>query len=202
MLKIFDINKSMNIPDDSYWVDTQVLLWYFYYPIVNISAMTYQLKMYPNFIAKLLDKNSIVATTIFNISELIPCIERNQYDIYVLANNLIKKTYKFKEFRNNPQNKKALKLIIENVILQIKNVLVIESFDYCMDDITSFINGYEITDFDFFDYILFKRMIKSGSCNLITDDRDFTCIHEDTTLYTANNNLISKAKTSGAEILN
>lgn len=200
MVSIVDIRpKNLNNckKDEYFWVDTQVLLWFLYYPTIptkiTLGARHYQLEFYPNFISELIDRECILITTVYNISELVTCIVRNEYKLFLEINKLKDEIGGLKKYRSDVENKKSLKRIISNVLLQLNAIVLIDDSNYNKEDIDNYVDTYEKHNLDFFDYILYKFAVKNQCFNIVTDDIDFLTVDGDVSAYTANRNFVEKS---------
>lgn len=111
---IKDITIYRNINNTrEYFIDTNVLYWYTYPRFSN--NLSQQATPYYNFIDSLVAANNPLITSIYNISELLNVIEKNEYDIYLNAspdqNHLSRK-----DFRRILSERKKLQKIMDTTI--------------------------------------------------------------------------------------
>ena len=79
--KIVDITTYQSINNTrTYFIDTNALYWYTYPRFSN--NLSAQAIPYYNFIDSLVAANNPLITSIYNISELLNVIEKNEFDIY------------------------------------------------------------------------------------------------------------------------
>ena len=111
---IKDITIYRNINNTrKYFIDTNALYWYTYPRFSN--NLSQQATPYYNFIDSLVAANNPLITSIYNISELLNVIEKNEYDIYLNAspdqNHLSRK-----DFRRILSERKKLQKIMDTTI--------------------------------------------------------------------------------------
>lgn len=178
--KVFDI-RNINIDSLNkgiYAVDTNVLYWMHY---SRCYGAPYQLSIYPDFIAGLLDKGCTLVTTIYNITELLNLIEKQEYEIFKLHNQNITK----KQFRYLEQERLNVKKELDSVYSQIKTIYQIKEFNVNINQVNEFVNNFDKHKCDNFDYIIIKFLIQNGINNIIGDDYDFLSM-ENINIFTAN----------------
>lgn len=189
---VIDIRKLNSKDVDKtkvFALDTNILYWMHYSRCSLTGHASYQLEDYPNFISELITNGNKLVTTIYNITELLYIIERNEFEIYNLTNPKISK----KAFRDILKERNDVKIELETVILQIKELYEIKEFSIDILGIDEFTNNFVNHNCDDFDYLIVKNLISNGVNNIISDDSDLVTM-EKITLYTSNNNTISKAK--------
>jgi len=194
-MQVFDLNK--NIPTNNsccIWIDTNILLWFFYYPTVTININKpkhYQMSIYPKILASLINENYRIFTTVYNVSEVISVIEKIEYDNYLAKDTTKKKgSYNFKRFKRD--NIDDLHNKIKGVLFQIKSLIIIDNSGFNFADFRKYLSIYADTKMNFFDYIL-SRMADDNCDCLITDDYDFLDTKYQFNVYTANNKFIQEA---------
>lgn len=183
---IIDINKvdSIKIEDMSFGIDTNILYWMHYSK--GSFAKNYQTSIYPSFLANLIASGNTLYTTIYNISELLYIIERNEYKQF---KNSTKKKISKKVYRGIPSQRESLKSEYKSVLNQVESIYKIHDFEINIVGVKSFTTELSSHLCDNFDYLIINELKKQGINNFITDDSDFKSI-EDINLYTANNRII------------
>lgn len=185
---IIDITKYQNINNTKkYFIDTNALYWYTYPRFVdNLSA---QAIPYYKFIDSLVASNNPLITSIYNISELLNVIEKNEYDIYIKThpdNNYISK----KDFRRMPAERLQLQNMMQTTVENVYAICDVIEFSFEKENMNRFVNSVTEHRCDVFDYMIIQNNIKEKNTNIITDDNDFFTI-SDIMIYTANTHPLS-----------
>jgi len=183
ILNIDSVNLQRLKPD-KFFIDTNVLYWFFY-SRASLTSRSYQTTKYPQFIAQLISLQTELITTIYNVSELLSLIERKEADIYNLKNGT---SLKVKDLRKNQQHRENLKNEFESILTQIKSMIKIECFSYSENEIKSFVDNFCLHTCDFFDFLCYEFLKSRNIKNIITDDSDFASI-DDINIFTANQSL-------------
>lgn len=185
---IIDITKYQNINNTKkYFIDTNALYWYTYPRFVdNLSARAIP---YYKFIDSLVASNNPLITSIYNISELLNVIEKNEYDIYIKThpdNNYISK----KDFRRMPAERLQLQNMMQTTVENVYAICDVIEFSFEKENMNRFVNSVTEHRCDVFDYMIIQNNIKEKNTNIITDDNDFFTI-SDIMIYTANTHPLS-----------
>lgn len=194
VIDIRHINTNLIDKKNIFALDTNILYWMHYSRSSLARNVGYQLTTYPNFISDLLMNGNKLVTTIYNITELIYIIERNEFDIYRLANSTISK----KGFRDVLPARIGVKNELETVMLQIKEIYEVMEFNIDILGIDDFMSDFSNHNCDDFDYLIIKNLLKNGISSIISDDSDLVTM-ENLMLFTANENIVNKAM--GANLL-
>ncbi|WP_300304670.1 hypothetical protein [Anaerosolibacter sp.] len=190
---VYDIRKLdvSTIKDDVFAIDTNVLYW-MHYSRCNETFDGYQLEAYPDFLEDLLNNENRLVTTIYNITELLYIIERNEYDIYCIQNGKIKR----KEFRNILSERIKVKNELNTVLSQINSIYKIKNFNIEVLGLNDFVDNLDSHKCDDFDYLILKYLSQNDISKIITDDSDYITM-ENICVYTANNKAIHEAANTG-----
>lgn len=180
---IIDITKYQNINNArKYFIDTNALYWYTYPRFIN--NLSVQAIPYYKFIDSLVASNNPLITSIYNISELLNVIEKNEYDIYInthSGNNYISR----KDFRRMPAERLKLQNMMRTTVDNVYAICDVIEFSFESANMHQFVNSLTAHRCDVFDYMIIQNNIKEKNTNIITDDSDFSTI-SDITIYTAN----------------
>lgn len=183
VIDIKNVDISL-IKKQKFGIDTNILYWMHYSK--GALKSNYQTSMYPSFISDLIKSDNKLYTTVYNLSELLYIIERNEFQQYRSKKKLdITK----KEYRDIVVERRLLKTEYESVLGQVKSIYNIHEFEINIvgvDDFTTNLNEHLC---DNFDYHIINELKLQGINNYITDDSDFKSI-SDINLYTANPNVI------------
>lgn len=196
-LGVLDIKNDTPLPEDIFFVDTNVWFWLTYEraSLGTNKPLPYQINNYPDYIEAAYLSNSKIYRSGLSLAELSHQIEQVEKDIFCLTNNIVVKT---KEFRRNYPFERAN--VVEQIELaweQVKQMgLPLESeiinelvSDAALSRIQSqFIDGYDMFLVEFID--------SAGIKNIISDDSDMASV-SGIYLYTANERIINEAKRQG-----
>ena len=116
----------------------------------------------------LLQKNEIVVDFIV-ISEVINRAIRIEYEKYLNANNLNRRNFSFKQFRDSTEGEAATEDIYSIVSLSILPIFNVQVKGFSKSEIESFLN---IDSLDFSDKAILS-ICKENDFVLLTNDRDF-----------------------------
>lgn len=190
---VIDIRFDSPKSEDVFFVDTNVWFWLTYIKASTAGAKNYQVRHYPNYTSKALEKKSKLLSSGINIIELIHLIEKTEFSLFCRINPDIK----IKDFRRNyPDNRKEVCDQIDISCVQVEALAEIIEFELnskvttnCREDIKNkFLDGYDLVNL--------QIMNDKNIHNIITDDRDFLSI-PNINVFTANENVIDEAKKSG-----
>ena len=187
IIDIQTVDVSTISPDEIFAIDTNVLFWTHYSKasdpaLIKSNKNRYQVKEYPDFIAKLLQNGNKLVTTMLNITELFSVVERNEYNIYKIVNN--QKISK-KDFRKLSSERSKYKSEIDNMVLQIQTSYdnQIKIIDVDEKLVSSFQGNICNNTCDVLDYAVIEYLKRNKIFNYISDDKDFAGI-EGISLYT------------------
>ncbi len=168
----------------SFFLDTNVLYWYVY-PRYGTTkkGVEYQAKPYYEFVDKLVAAGNPLYTSVYNISELLNVVEKNEYDIFDTANKDLH--YSKKDFRRNAAERQKVKKILTTTLNNVKNICTIVNHSFTQELLDEFIDRYKEHRCDPFDYIILDNCVKESKNNIISDDDDFSTV-ENINLFTAN----------------
>lgn len=179
-----DITKFSSINNTRpYFLDTNVLYWYTYPRIVN--KLPKNAEVYYNFVDSLVAAGNPLYTSIYNLTELLNVIEKNEYELYTKIHSEI--PYTKKDYRKISKERSALKNILSTSLENVKAICNIVTFHFelkTLDDFVIQLSGHRC---DIFDYAILKNCIADDKLNIISDDNDFSTM-ETINLYTANPN--------------
>lgn len=174
-----------------FFLDTNVLYW-FTYPRFSVSRPHDKLRADPyfNFVDKLVSNGNPLFTSIYNITEMLHVIEKNEFSLYKL--NHPEADWSIKDFRKMPRERNQLKRNLTTALSNVKNVCTILDFNFTYRILDQFIQKLEEHRCDTFDYAILQNCIKEGKLNVISDDSDFSTM-EQIHLYTANPTVLTKS---------
>lgn len=166
-----------------YFLDTNVLYWYAYPRFGDTLKLPHNAAAYYDFVDSLVASGNPLYTSIYNLTELLNVIEKNEYDLYAKLHPEL--PYSKKDYRRIADERIALKQILSTSISNVKNICKILSFDINIDCLDSFISQLSEHRCDVFDYAILKNCIADNKINVISDDNDFSTM-DIINLYTAN----------------
>lgn len=182
--KIVDINTYVSINNTrAFFLDTNVLYWYTYPRFNSQLELPQNAKIYYRFVDNLVAAGNPLYTSIYNLTELLNVIEKNEYNLYLKIHPEL--PYTKKDYRRITSERTALKQILSTSIANVKNICNILCFDFNIDYLDSFIKLLAEHRCDIFDYVILKNCISNDKLNIISDDSDFNTM-EIINLYTAN----------------
>ncbi len=188
---VVDITKYASINNrKEFFLDTNVLYWYVY-PRCGIqtdSRIRLQATPYYDFVDGLVAAGNPLFTSIYNITELLHVIEKREYDLYQTMHPEAK--WSIKDLRRLPDQRAQLKMNLSTAMANVKNICKISDFNFTYDILFQFISDLENHHCDTFDYAILKNCIAEHRLNIISDDSDFTTMHQ-ISLYTANATVIN-----------
>lgn len=183
--QIIDLTTYMPMNNQkAFFLDTNVLYW-FTYPRFGI-AKKYEMHRaapYYDFIDRLVSNGNLLFTSIYNITEMVHVIEKNELDIYRV--NHPEADWSIKDLRKIPNERSLLKNNMSTALTNVKNICTILNFNFTYDLLDQFISELEQHRCDTFDYAILRNCINENIVNVISDDNDFSTM-EQITLYTAN----------------
>ncbi|MFK5949697.1 MAG: PIN domain-containing protein [Methylococcales bacterium] len=103
MTQVFDLTDYKPIPNENYFVDTNVWYWTTYLSSKEMSShnktQDYQMEDYPSFIEKALNDGASLCHCAMTFTELANIIEHTEYELYKLKSG--KEYFSKKEFRKD-----------------------------------------------------------------------------------------------------
>ena len=170
-----------------YFLDTNVLYWYTN-PRVSATKLTKQAQVYYNFVDHLTSAGNPLITSVYNLTELLNVIEKNEFvlykDIHPDQNYLTRK-----DFRRMSNERQKLQKIMQTTLNNVKNICHIVNFPFEQSKITDFIDSLTNHRCDIFDYMILDNGVKEQTVNVVSDDSDFST-YENVKLFTANTSVI------------
>lgn len=189
------IDLTTFIPMDNrkgFFLDTNVLYWFTYPRFSNVSKPHDKLQATPyfNFVDHLVSNGNPLFTSIYNITEMLHVIEKNEFSLYELNHPEAK--WSIKDFRKMANERNQMKRNLSTTLSNVKNICTILDFNFTYDSLEQFVVNLEEHRCDTFDYAILKNCIKENKLNIISDDSDFSTM-EQIHLYTANAAVLVKA---------
>lgn len=188
--KTIDLTTFMPMDNQrAFFLDTNVLYW-FTYPRYGITKKyeMHRAAPYFAFVDRLVSNGNPLFTSIYNISEMVHVIEKNELDIYRV--NHPEADWTMKDLRKIPNERSLLKSNMSTALTNAKNICTILNFNFTYDLLDQFVNELEQHRCDTFDYAILRNCINENKVNVISDDGDFSTM-EQITLYTANTTSLS-----------
>lgn len=135
---IIDINTFLSFNNSRpFFLDTNVLYWYIYprYGTIN-KGIQYQAQPYYDFIDKLVSDGNPLYTSVYNISELLNVIEKNEFDIFSTLNP--DRHYGIKDYRKDSHERAILKRILNTTINNARSICKIIEFNFTCESLYKF----------------------------------------------------------------
>lgn len=190
--KIIDLNTFSSINNQKeFFLDTNVLYWYTY-PRCGIQTdhrLQKQATPYYDFVDKLVSDGNPLFTSIYNITEMLHVIEKNEFSIYEI--NHPEAHYSIKDFRKIPAQRNQLKRNLCTTLSNVTTICRILNFNFTYNILEQFTNDLENHRCDTFDYAILKNCINENKLNVISDDNDFSTMDK-ICLYTANATILNE----------
>lgn len=189
MKKTVDINNYVSINTNKvFCLDTNVLYWYTYprYGTVK-SGVINQAQVYYDFVDKLVSDGNPLYTSVYNISELLNVIEKNEYDIYTTMHPEIPLTKK--DYRRILTERESLKRIMKTTLANVKAICKVIDFEFSSKTMDLFVANLSDHRCDVFDYLILNHYVEINELNILSDDNDFATF-EGINLYTANTKIL------------
>lgn len=183
--KITDIQNFMPINTNTeYFLDTNVLYWYTNPRISSVNDLPKHAQIYYAFVDRLTAMGSPLTTSVYNLTELLNVIEKNEFDIYINlhpSENYINK----KDYRRIAKERFNLQNIMKTALNNVLSICKIVDFPFELDKIKDFTNTLTKHRCDVFDYMILQNCVKNQTINVISDDNDFST-YNNIKLFTAN----------------
>lgn len=190
--KVIDLKTF--VPFDNkkgFFLDTNVLYWYANPRFSPTSQPNSTAKIYYNFVDKLIVNKNPLFTSVYNLTELLNVIEKNEYEIYSKLNPSLPLTKK--EFRARPAERATVERIMRTALNNVRSICTITDFNFTQSTVDEFISDFSNHRCDVFDFAILKNCIDTNQLNIISDDGDFSTI-EHINMYTANENVLNVTK--------
>lgn len=183
--KVIDITSYQSINNNTaFFLDTNVLYWYTNPRFTSSKDLTSQAKIYYQFVDQLVDAGNPLFTSIYNLTELLNVIEKNEFDIYKKLHQDTPEITK-KDFRRMQKERNKVKQTMSTTLNNVKGICKIIEFSFEYEIISSFVKNLTEHRCDIFDFSILKNCIDEEHLNVISDDNDFSTM-EKIKLYTAN----------------
>ena len=186
--KIVDLRTYASINNTrNFFLDTNVLYWYTYPRFLESGQLTTTSQIYYNFIDSLTAAGNPLITSVYNLTELLNVIEKNEFDIYCHLHPDLPITRK--DFRKMSSERREVGKIMQTALNNVKELCTVVDFNFSQTAVNSFANTFTNHRCDVFDYAILNNCINSQFLNIISDDSDFSTM-EKITLYTANEKIL------------
>lgn len=192
--KIIDLTTYIPINNQkAFFLDTNVLYWYVY-PRCGIQTEHHtkmQAAPYYNFVDSLVAAGNPLYTSVYNITEMLHVIEKREFELYAMTHPEAK--WSIKDLRRISEEREQLKRNLSTAMSNVQNICSILDFNFTYDILNQFIADLEQHHCDTFDYAILKNCIAEKKLNIISDDGDFTTMHQ-INLFTANSTALNSIK--------
>lgn len=170
-------------------LDTNTLYWYCYPRYSNIisSRRKNEIRPYYEFIDKLVQNGNTIITSIYNVSEFLNVIEKNECDIYQQMNPGM--PIHIKDLRKMPEERKKLRQIMNVALNNVRSICKVVGFEISFSHLEYFVHELENHECDLFDYIIIKDHLDNERWSIVTDDGDFFSV-DNVEIYTANEKML------------
>jgi len=185
---IIDLRSFSSINNSKkFFLDTNVLYWYTYPRFSQPGQLRSDMQIYYDFIDGLTAAGNPLETSVYNLTELLNVIEKNEYDIYMKLHPEIPITRK--DFRKMPSERKKVKAIMQTSLNNVKQICSVIDFTFTSNMVTNFVNDFINHRCDVFDYAILEHCKSTQRLNIISDDSDFSTMDK-IILYTANEKVL------------
>jgi predicted nucleic acid-binding protein len=189
--KVVDIKKYNPNPNDTFFIDSNVLIWIFSskHSRGGDKHGLYQTKEYASFFHKALKARSKLYVCGLSFSEMSHFIEDMEFKHFSNLNPQVTR----KEYRHNYLSERNN--VIEEInaawngVSQVSEILELNVDKSSVDNSISLISSSMLDGYDVF---LVSATKTNGIINILTDDGDFSSL-EGVKLFTANNGVIKAA---------
>lgn len=187
---IVDINADVPKADDIFFVDTNVWYCMTYIKASQGNSLSYQIREYPPYVSKCKKIKADLYWCGLSMAELAHNIEKTERELY---NDEIKP----KIFRHNCAEKRqdvfneiqASWSMVKSIGTPIDISITMENTEIALE----YLDNAKIDGYDSF---FLEAASQRGIKNIITDDGDFATV-QGLRIFTANKNLINKAREQG-----
>lgn len=174
----------------AYFLDTNVLYWYVYprYTI-GVHSSNGQASPYIAFVDNLVKQGNPLFTSVYNLTELLHIIEKNEFELYRLANqnSNIRNIKDFRSITSRSEVKANLFVAFNTT----KSTFSILEHSLTSEILEKYIDTANQHRCDVFDYITLKYCIGLDKYNIISDDSDFSSI-DGIHLFTSNQKVLQQ----------
>lgn len=183
--KITDIQKFSPINSSTvYFLDTNILYWYTNPRVTSVNDLSKQAQTYYTFLDGLTAAGNPLVTSVYNLTELLNVIEKNEFKIYKDLHP--DETYiTKKDYRRMLNERNKLQNIMKTTLNNVYNICKIVSFPFDISILTNFVDTLREHRCDVFDYMILNNCIETQDINIISDDSDFST-YDNIKLFTAN----------------
>ena len=187
--KVINLNTYSSINNTRcFFLDTNVLYWYTYPRFSLPGHLNPSAQIYYDFIDSLTSAGNPLKTSVYNLTELLNVVEKNEYDIYCKLHPDLPLSRK--DFRRMADERQKVSQMIKTTMNNALNICSITDFNFTSETLTSFSNEFTNHRCDVFDYAILKNCISTKDINIISDDGDFSSM-PGINLYTANENILN-----------
>lgn len=187
--KVVDISAFRSINSSrKYFLDTNVLYWYTYPRFLQPNKFDPAGKIYYDFVDSLAEAGNPMETSIYNLTELLNVIEKNEFKLFTSVEG---DTYKIKDFRAIESERQKVKSMMATTLNNVKSICTIKEFEFTSQAVNDFVDNLTEHQCDVFDFSILRNCQATSCLNIISDDGDFFTMDE-ITLYTANQNVLEK----------
>lgn len=174
-----------------FYLDTNVLYWYCYprYSTVLTNFRRTQIQPYYDFVDRLVQNGNPILTSVYNISELLNVVEKNEYRIYQKLHEGI--SVNLKDLRNMGEERKKLKSTLRIALNNVYETCNIVGNSIRKETFNKFVDELESHRCDFFDYLSIVDNVLNENLAVITDDEDFSSISQ-IEICTANERMLNE----------
>ena len=158
-----------------FFLDTNVLYWYTYPRFAD--NLTKQAEPYYNFVDSLVSAGNPLYTSVYNLTELLNVVEKNEYDIFINADDK-RQFYSRKDYRRMPNERTKLMQIMKLTLSNVKSICNIINFPFGISSVEEFTNNLTQHRCDVFDYLILEECKKEHFLNVISDDGDFFSVDQ------------------------
>lgn len=174
-----------------FFLDTNVLYWYSYPRFSQPGQLSPTAQLYYNFIDSLTAAGNPLFTSIYNLTELLNVIEKNEFDIYRDLNPELPITRK--DFRKMANEHQKVGELMKTTLNNVRSICSVIDFNFVSDTLDHYLSDFNDHRCDVFDYAILRNCITTKYLNVISDDGDFFTM-EKISLYTANENTLELAQ--------
>lgn len=187
--KVINLNTYSSINNTRcFFLDTNVLYWYTYPRFSLPGHLNPSAQIYYDFIDSLTSAGNPLKTSVYNLTELLNVVEKNEYDIYCKLHPDLPLSRK--DFRRMADERQKVSQMIKTTMNNALNICSITDFNFTSETLKSFSDEFTNHRCDVFDYAILKNCISTKDINIISDDGDFSSM-PGINLYTANENILN-----------
>ena len=139
-----------------FFLDTNVLYWYTYPRFAE--NLTRQARPYYDFVDALVSSGNPLYTSVYNLTELLNVVEKNEYEIFKNADDK-RKYFTHKDYRRVAEERDKLMQIMKVTLSNAKSTCNIINFPFEISSIEKFTNNLVNHRCDVFDYLILENSI-------------------------------------------